>query len=181
MTTVNLVMVAGRLTRDPVVRQTANGSAVADLGVAINERYKNSAGEEVSRKCFVDVTVWGRQAEVCGKFLRKGAGVLIEGTLTLDQWESGNGERRSRLKVVADRVHFLGRGAGEENERHGASMAAGRLGVPTDRSGRLPGAAGDPPVPIGIQSGKESSAGRWATCSDKGSKQHSGGRNRACE
>jgi single-strand DNA-binding protein len=104
----NRVILAGNLTRDPEVRYTASGLAVAELGVAVNDRYKNKAGEWVETPCFVDVVVWGRQAETSGEYLGKGAPVLIEGRLQLDQWESAQGEKRSKLRVRAERVQFLG-------------------------------------------------------------------------
>lgn len=103
----NCVILAGRLTRDPEVRHTASGQAVADLGLAVGERYKSKSGEWVERTCFVDVVVWGRQAETCGEYLAKGAPVLIDGRLQLDQWENQQGEKRSKLLVRANRVQFL--------------------------------------------------------------------------
>ncbi len=126
MTTMNLVAIAGRLTRDPVVRKTASGVSVADLGVAINEAHKNEAGEATVRTCFVDVTAWGRQAETCGQYLRKGSAVLIEGRLAQDRWEDKSGGRRSRLKVQAGRIQFLdpmGRNGGEDGR--GARLESG--------------------------------------------------------
>lgn len=103
----NSVILAGRLTRDPEVRHTSAGQAVADLGLAISERYKNKAGEWVERSVFLEVVVWGRQAETCGEYLAKGSAVLIEGRLQLDQWENQQGEKRSKLLVRALRVQFL--------------------------------------------------------------------------
>jgi single-strand DNA-binding protein len=100
----------GNLTRDPDVRQVPSGASVADLGLATNEVYKNSAGEQVERTCFVDIVAWGRQAETCGRYLSKGAPVLVEGRLQLDRWQTEQGESRSKLRVKADRVQFLPRG-----------------------------------------------------------------------
>jgi single-strand DNA-binding protein len=107
MADLNCVILAGRLTRDPEVRHTATGQAVADLGLAISERYRNKTGEWVERSCFADVVVWGRQAETCGEYLSKGSPVLVEGRLQLDQWENQQGEKRSKLMVRALRVQFL--------------------------------------------------------------------------
>ena len=90
------------------MRYTPSGTAVADLGVAVSDTYKNRAGEIVEQTCFVDVVVWGRQAETTGEYLGKGSPVLIEGRLQLDQWENQQGEKRSKLRVKADRVQFLG-------------------------------------------------------------------------
>ena len=84
------------------------GTAVADLGLAINENFKNKAGETVEQTCFVDVVVWGRQAETSAEYLHKGSPVFVEGRLQLDQWENQQGEKRSKLRVRADRVQFLG-------------------------------------------------------------------------
>ncbi len=107
MAVYNRVVVLGNLTRDPQKRDVA-GQAVADLGLALSETFKNKAGEAVEKPCFVDVVAWGRQAELCAQYLQKGAPVLVEGRLQFDQWET-NGEKRSKLRVRADRVQFLGR------------------------------------------------------------------------
>ncbi len=77
------------------------------MGMAINDSYRNKAGETVESTCFVEVVVWGRQAETCAQYLRKGSPVLVEGRLQYDQWENKEGEKRSRLRVVAVRVQFL--------------------------------------------------------------------------
>ncbi|MGE4488659.1 MAG: single-stranded DNA-binding protein [Kiritimatiellales bacterium] len=108
MSTLNRVFLMGNLTRDPEVRYTPSGTAVGDLGLAVNESYKNKAGETVESTVFVDVEVWARQAETCAEYLYKGSSVFIEGRLKLDQWENQQGEKRSKLRVRADRVQFLG-------------------------------------------------------------------------
>ncbi len=113
MASLNKVLLMGNLTRDPEVRYLPSGMAVAELGLAVNESYKNKEGAEVEQTCFVDVVVWARQAETCGEYLRKGAPVLVEGRLQLDQWKSKEGENRSKLRVRADRVQFLGRARGD--------------------------------------------------------------------
>jgi len=104
----NRVFLAGNLTRDPEVRYTPSGTAVADLSLAVNRTY-TSGGERREETCFVNVVVWGRQAETCGQYLAKGSPVLVEGRLQLDQWQTDQGEKRSQLRVVAVRVQFLGR------------------------------------------------------------------------
>lgn len=122
MGTVNVVILMGNLTRDPELRRTQGGQTVSDLGLAVNERYKNQAGEEVKKTCFVDVTVWGKQAESCAKFLRKGSPALVEGKLQYDQWESPEGGKRSKLRVVAERVRFLsGANAGDGRDDGGGA------------------------------------------------------------
>lgn len=108
MASYNRVTLMGNLTRKPELRFTPSETAVADLGLAVNEKFKNKAGETVEQVCFVDVIVWGRQAETAAEFLDKGAPVLIEGRLQLDQWENEGGEKRSKLRVRADRVIFAG-------------------------------------------------------------------------
>lgn len=108
MADLNKVILVGRLTRDPEVRYTPSGTAVADLGFAVSDQYKSKSGEMVENTCFVDIVVWGRQAETCGEYLSKGSPALVEGRLQLDQWENQQGEKRSKLRVKADRVQFLG-------------------------------------------------------------------------
>jgi single-strand DNA-binding protein len=107
-TNVNRVIIAGNLTRDPEVRYLPSGTAVTEMGLAIDDSYKNKDNEMVPRTCFVDIVVWGKQGELCHKYLAKGRGALVEGRLQLDQWENQQGEKRSKLRVRADRVQFLG-------------------------------------------------------------------------
>ena len=114
MSSLNRVYLMGNLTRDPELRHTPSGVAVSDLGIAVSDAYRNKEGALVERTCFADAVVWGRQAETCCQYLRKGAGVLLEGRLQLDQWETDSGEKRSRLKVCADRVQFLPRARRED-------------------------------------------------------------------
>ena len=109
----------GNLTRDPEVRYTANGTAVGDLSIAINDSYKAQDGTVKETVTYVDIEVWGRQAETCKQYLVKGRPVFIKGTLKLDQWEK-DGKKYSRLKVRADNVQFLGgraEGGGGGGER----------------------------------------------------------------
>lgn len=121
---VNRVCLAGHLTRDPMLRKTAAGVAVADLGMAINESYKSREGKTVEQTCFVDVAVWARSAEVAHAHLHKGDPLLIEGSLFFDQWESDKGERRSRLRVRASRLHFVGGRRNGGGQGQGAAEAA---------------------------------------------------------
>lgn len=123
MASFNRVLLMGNMTRDPEVRYTPTGTAVADLGLAVNESYKNKAGEMVENTVFVDVVVWGRQAETAAEYLRKGSPVFVEGRLQLDQWESPQGEKRSKLRVRADRVQFLG-GSRSESDSSSAPASA---------------------------------------------------------
>jgi single-strand DNA-binding protein len=105
----NRVVLVGNITRDIELRQTKNkGTSVTDMGLAINEKYKDGDGNSVEETVFVDVTLWGRQAEVAAEYLGKGSPVLIEGRLKLDQWETDDGQKRQKLKVTADRMQMLG-------------------------------------------------------------------------
>ncbi len=114
MASFNKVILMGNLTRDPEVRYTPSGSAVTDIGLAVNrswfDKQSNSRKEETT---FVDVTLWGRTAEVAGEYLSKGRPVLIEGRLQLDTWDDReSGKKRSKLKVVGEQMTMLG-GRGE--------------------------------------------------------------------
>lgn len=114
-------MVMGNVTRDIEVRYTPKGTAVTDLGVATNRRVKQ--GEEwVDETTFVDVTLWGRTAELAGQYLSKGRPVFIEGRLQMDTWtDSQTGKQRSKLKVVGENMQFLGGGAGGGGNQGGGS------------------------------------------------------------
>ena len=108
MVSVNIVILGGNLTRDPEVRYTPQGSAVASFGLAVNRSFKTKDGGQKEEVCFVDVETWGRQAETVGEYLKKGRPVLVEGSLKLDSWEGKDGQKRTRHKVTAMRVQFLG-------------------------------------------------------------------------
>ncbi|MEM1059481.1 MAG: single-stranded DNA-binding protein [Verrucomicrobiota bacterium] len=111
MADLNRVFLMGNLTRDPDVRYTPKGTAVGDLGLAINRQYRTADGEQREEVTYVDIEVWGRQAETCKQYLAKGRQVFIEGSLKLDQWEQ-DGQKKSKMRVRADRVQFIG-GRGE--------------------------------------------------------------------
>jgi single-strand DNA-binding protein len=112
MSSFNRVILVGNLTRDPELKYIPSGSAVTEIGLAVNDRRKNAQGEWVEETTFVDVTLWGRTAEVASEYLSKGSSVLIEGRLKLDTWES-EGQKRSKLRVVGERMQMLGgRGGG---------------------------------------------------------------------
>ena len=133
MASFNRVMLMGNLTRNPELKYTPSGTAVTDLGLAINESFKNKAGETVEQTCFVDVVVWGRQAETASEFLRKGSPAFIEGRLQFDQWENQEGEKRSKLRVRAERVQFLSSGASNENNSSEFQVDSGKV-TPEDSS-----------------------------------------------
>jgi len=107
MASFNRVILVGNLTRDPECRYIPNGTAVADFGLAVNDRRKSPTGEWVDEVTFVDITLWGRTAEVASEFCSKGSPLLVEGRLKLDTWES-EGQKRSKLKVVGDKIQLLG-------------------------------------------------------------------------
>lgn len=119
MANLNKVYLMGRLTRDPELRYTPKGTAVADLGMAINRfRGGGDGGERTEETTFVDVTLWGRQAETANQYLAKGREVFIEGRLQLDSWEDkSSGQKRSKLKVVGEAMQFIGGpgGGGQSN------------------------------------------------------------------
>jgi len=136
MAAFNKVILLGNLTRDPEVRYTTGGTAVCDITLAINHSYtdkrSNERREDVS---FIDVTLWGRTAEIAGEYLAKGRPVLVEGRLQQDKWDDKEtGQKRSKLKVVADSMQLLG-GRGEG----GGGQAPG--GPP--RSSARPSAVGE--------------------------------------
>jgi single-strand DNA-binding protein len=121
MASFNKVILAGNLTRDPEVRYTPKGLAIAKLGIAVNRTWKNEAGETKEEVTFVDVDSFGRQAEVIAQYFRKGKPILIEGRLRLDQWDDKQtGQKRSKLGVVLEGFSFL-----DSNRTEGADAPAG--------------------------------------------------------
>ncbi len=107
MVALNKVLVAGRLTRKPELRKTPNGVCVTDLLVALNREFTTLAGDKQQEVCFVDVVVWGKQAEVCVEYLDVSSSVLVEGRLQLDVWYTKEGDKRAKLRIAAERVQFL--------------------------------------------------------------------------
>lgn len=109
MADLNKVFLIGRLTQDPELRYTPNGSAVSDLRLATSRSWTGKDGERKEDKLFIDITVWNRQAENCCQYLKKGRQIHVEGYLKSESWESPAGEKRSKIKVEAERVQFLDR------------------------------------------------------------------------
>lgn len=129
----NKVYLIGNLTRDPETKYTVKGTCVGEIGIAVNQVWKDDAGEKREDVTFVDVTVWGKTAELCGQYLKKGAKVLIEGKLSLDQWEDKTtGQKRSKLKVVAENVQFLSPRTGERATEATSGRAIDAKSVPAD-------------------------------------------------
>ena len=117
MASYNRIIMAGNLTRDPEYKQLASGQAVCRLGLASNRQFKNKqTGSMVQEVCYIDIDVWGPQAESCRQYLQKGRAVLIEGRLKLDSWDDANGQKRSKHSIVADRVVFLASNASAQAE-----------------------------------------------------------------
>jgi single-strand DNA-binding protein len=136
MASFNKVILLGNLTRDPEVRYTPKGTAVADLGLAVNRTYTADNGEKREEVTFVDVTFWGRTAEVAGEYLKKGRPVFVEGRLQLDSWDDKqSGQKRTKLKVIGENMQMLGapRGGGSgggDEESSGGSRPSSRPAPP---------------------------------------------------
>ena len=118
MANLNKVFLIGNLTRDPELRYTPGGTAVANLGLAVNRRFKDSSGELKEEVCFLTVTVWDKQAEACCQYLAKGRAVFVEGVLQSRFWETPEGQKRSAIDVRAERVQFLGPYGPKEKEEN---------------------------------------------------------------
>ena len=117
MANYNKVILIGNLTRDPELRYSSKGTAVAKLSVAVNRSWKTETGEQREEATFVDVDAFGRQAEVIGQYFRKGRPIMIEGRLRLDTWEDKQtNQKRSRLGVVLESFQFLDQGGGRGSE-----------------------------------------------------------------
>ena len=110
MANLNKVFLIGNLTRDPELRFTSNGMAVANLRLAVNHRFKDRTGEVKQEACFINVVVWDKQAESCNQYLQKGRLILVEGRLQQRTWQDAEGKNRSVIEARADRVIFLGSG-----------------------------------------------------------------------
>ena len=109
MASYNRVILIGNLCRDPDFKQTPSGFSVSELRLAVSESFRNrTTNERTDRTCYVDITVWNQQAEVCRQYLSKGSPVFVEGRLVYDEWKTPAGETRSKLRVQADRIQLIG-------------------------------------------------------------------------
>lgn len=152
MASFNRVILLGNVTRDIEIKYLQSGMAVTEIGLAVNDRRKNQQGEWVEETTFVDVTMWGRTAEVAGEYLGKGSPVLIEGRLKLDQWET-DGQKRSKLRVVCERMQMVGTkgGGGGRGGSGGPSFDESEysepagMNAPPPRSSNRPTASAPPP------------------------------------
>ena len=139
MASFNKVILVGNLTRDPELRYTPKGTAIAKIGLAVNRVWTNEAGEKKEEVTFVDVDVFGRTAENVGQYMRKGRPILIEGRLKLDQWDDKQtGQKKSKLSVVAETVQFLG-----------SAQGGGEGGSPAAPRPQRPASAAAPSAPAG--------------------------------
>jgi single-strand DNA-binding protein len=149
MASLNKVFLMGNLTRDPELRYAGGGggaqggSAICKFGLATNRQWRDQSGQQQEEVTFVDITVFGRQAETCNEYLRKGRPVFIEGRLNFSQWEDReSGAKRSKLDVVAERVQFLGPAGGAGGG--GPREPGGEEGSPAPRAARPAGQGGGP-------------------------------------
>ena len=137
MASLNRVFLMGNLTRDPQLKYTPGGLAVCELGLAVNRKFKKG-DEWVEETCFVDITAFGRQAETSSEYLAKGRPVLIEGRLKFDSWTNQEGQKRSKLTVVADRVQFLGAPSGSGQAAGGSERPPSGAGGQGSQGGQGP-------------------------------------------
>jgi len=157
MANLNKVMLIGNLTRDPEIKYTPKGSAVADIGLAINRNYTLDNGEKREETTFVDVVLWGRLAEIAGEYLKKGRPVYIEGRLQLDSWDDKQtGQKRTKMRVVGETLQLLGSrgdggGGGGEREPGEAPSRPQQRSQPASR----PPAAKKPPVDPDLDASEE--------------------------
>ncbi len=131
MASINKVILMGNLTRDPELRYTPGGAAVANLGLATNRVYKDKNGEKKEEATFVRVVVWGRQAEVCGQYLTKGSGLFVEGRLQSRSWETEDKQKRNTLEVVASNIQFVG------GKKEGSGPKAGAMAESSPEGGNI--------------------------------------------
>ena len=149
MANLNKVMLIGNLTRDPEIKYTPKGTAIADIGLAVNRNYTTESGEKREEVTFIDVTLWGRVAEIVGEYCKKGRPLFVEGRLQLDTWDDKQtGQKRSKLKVVGDNIQLLG---GRDGGGGGAAGAPGGGGGGGGEYGEGRPASAAPARPPGRQ------------------------------
>jgi single-strand DNA-binding protein len=150
MANLNKVMLIGNITRDPEVKYTPKGTAVSDIGLAINRVYTTDSGEKREDTTFVDVTLWGRTAEIVNQYCKKGSPLFVEGRLQLDSWEDKqSGQKRSKLRVVGEGIQLLGSRPSQSHspeEEPPAQRPAKNRDAAPDHS--EPGQAGDDDIPF---------------------------------
>lgn len=143
MASLNKVMLIGNLTRDPEVRYTPKGTAVCDIGLAVNRRFINEAtGERQEEVTYLDVVLWGKQAELAGQYLHKGRSLFIEGRLQMDTWEDkATGQKRNKIKIVCENMQFIGGTGGGGGGQH-ADDGEGGYSAPPQQARRPAGGGG---------------------------------------
>ena len=153
MASYNKVMLMGNLTRDPELKYTPKGTAIADIGLAVNRTYTTDSGEKREEVTFIDVTLWGRVAEIVGEYCKKGRPLFVEGRLQLDTWDDKQtGQKRSKLKVVGENIQLLGSregggggsGSGGGGEESGESRPSRPSAPPPRRPSAPPPRPADP-------------------------------------
>ena len=112
MANLNKVLLIGRLTRDPELRFTPGGTALAEFGLAVNRQWTDQSGQKKESTCFVDIQAWGRQGELINQYMKKGRQIFIEGRLDFSEWQDKDGKKRSRIRVVSENFQFLDGGGG---------------------------------------------------------------------
>jgi len=123
MASLNKVLLIGNLTRDPELRYIPSGSAVATFTIAVNRYYTTQTGEKKEQASFIRVVVWGKRAELCGEYLKKGNPVFVEGRLQSREWQAQDGQKRSTMEVIADNIQFLRSGSGAGKQGPGSGSA----------------------------------------------------------
>ena len=146
MANLNKVMLIGNLTRDPELRYTPSGATVCEFALAMNRQWTSKQGEKREDVCFIDIVCWARTAEICAEYLKKGRQAFVEGRLTLDRWETPEGQKRSRIRVTAERVQFLG-GRGEGGGRREPEPEMGQP-APAEAPEAPEGAPGNENIPF---------------------------------
>lgn len=124
MANLNKVFLIGNLTRDPELRYVPSGSAVTTFTIATNRVWTSQSGEKKEDVCYIRVVVWAKMAEICGEYLSKGSPVFVEGRLQSRNWETPQGDKRSTIEVIAEKIQFLGRGKGTKNTEPGVDQTA---------------------------------------------------------
>ena len=161
MASLNKVFLLGNLTRVPELRYTPSGAAVCEFGLAVNRKYVSN-NQEKDETCFVNIVVWGKQGESCQRYLEKGSAAMIEGRLQFDQWDDREtGKKRSTLRVVAERVQFIG-GRRDQGQQGGNQTAPpqsapqqqkGGYQAPAQQSAASPAAVENPAAPAAEANG----------------------------
>lgn len=146
MITLNKVFLVGNLARDPDLRHTPSGTPVTEFRLAVSDSYTTSSGEKHDRTCFIDVVSWRKLAESCAEYLKKGSPVFVEGRLEQDTWTTGDGQRRSRIRVVAYSVQFIRREVERSaSGRHIRIVEKGGNTIHDDSAGGLEDDLSEPP------------------------------------